>query len=440
MALTVKGLGQITDPGRYGDGAGLYVQVLPTGGRSWLMRYKFKKKERWLGLGSLREFTLDEARERARKSRQLLRDGVDPIEDRKAKRAAQALDDAKHITFADAAKKYSEAHEDAWTNAKHRQQFMTTMRQHVFPIIGGLPVAAIDTGLILRVVEPMWPGLRPTAIRVRGRIEKVLDWAAVRGYRTGDNPARWRGHLSEVLPVGKKAQVAHHAALPYADMPEFIADLNASGYIGVQALEFLVLTAARTNEVIGARWSEFDLEQKVWTVPGARMKGRVEHSVPLSDRAVQILHAQPRTGGFVFGGSREGKPLGHMVLIQLIKSMRYDTTVHGFRSTFRDFSAEQTNFSREVCEAALAHQVGNKTEQAYKRTKLLEKRRLLMEATTTNNNLAQIFPGIVAATPATHRHCPATLATAQALQGTQLVARVWVETDPMRSEILARGP
>jgi hypothetical protein len=248
MALTVKRLAKCTAPGRYGDGQGLYLQVGRTGGRAWLLRYVVRGRERWMGLGPLHEFTLDEARDRARKARQQLRDGTDPLEARAASRAAHALEDAKRITFKDASQKYFDQHSPKWKSARHREQFLSAMEMYVYPNIGRLPVAMIDTGLVLKVIEPLWVNKNQTAIRLRGRIEAVLDWSAVRGYRTGENPARWRGHLAEVLPAGAQiAKTAHYKALPYSLAPAFVAQLASQQGIGPKALEFLILAAARTD-------------------------------------------------------------------------------------------------------------------------------------------------------------------------------------------------
>jgi integrase len=381
MALTVKGLAKLTEPGRYGDGHGLYLQVGKGTGRAWLLRYVLRGKERWMGLGPLYDFTLDEARERAHKARQQLRDGIDPLEARAAARQALILEDAKRITFKEAAQKYFDQHERKWTNARHRQQFKSTMEAYVYPAIGKLPVATVDTTLVLRIIEPLWNDKNQTAIRVRGRIEGVLDWATVRGYRNGENPARWQGHLAEVLPASAKAAKAkHYKALPYSEAPAFVAQLASHQGIGPKALEFLILTAARTNEVLGARRSEIDLEAKLWTIPPERMKEPEEHRVPLTARAIEILQSLPTEGDFVFIGSRPNALLGKNTFLKLIKLMGHDVTGHGFRSTFRDWAGDRTHFPREIIEAALAHKVGNAVELAYRRGDALVKRRKLMEA------------------------------------------------------------
>ncbi len=382
MKLTVKQVAKLREPGRYGDGHGLYLQVMSPTNRSWLFRFERGGHERWLGLGPLHTFSLDEARERARRARQTLADGVDPLDARKSERAARALEAAKAMTFEAAARAYFEQHERKWKNDKHAAQFLSTLKAYAFPKIGKLSVAAIDTGLVLKVLEPIWHEKTETANRVRGRIESVLDWATVRGYRTGDNPARWRGHLAEVLPArGQIQKTEHHAALPFAELPAFMVALAARDGVAARALMFTILTAARTGETIGAEWSEIDLAAKVWTVPAGRIKGGREHRVPLSDRALEILGAVPREDGnpFVFIGSRKGTGLSNMAMATLLRRMgRLDFTVHGFRSTFRDWAAERTAYPNHVVEMALAHTIGNAVEAAYRRGDLFAKRIRLM--------------------------------------------------------------
>jgi integrase len=380
MALTTKRVAKLTEAGRYGDGHGLYLQVTPAGVRSWLLRYERAGRERWMGLGPLHTFTLDEARARARQARQQLADGIDPLDARKAERAERALDAAKAMTFADAARQYFDQHEGKWKNRKHRAQFLATLRDYALPVLGRLPVAAIDTGLVLRCIEPIWQSKTETASRVRGRIEAILDWATVRGYRAGDNPARWNGHLGEVLPArGQIKKIQHHPALPFAEVPHFITQLAGREGMGARALEFLILTAARSGEASGAKWSEIDLEAKAWTVPASRMKGGREHRVPLSDRALEILRALPREADFVFAGERRGTAVAGTAMANLLGRMgRRDVTVHGFRSAFRDWAAETTGYPNHVIEMALAHAIGDKVEASYRRGDLLAKRARLM--------------------------------------------------------------
>jgi integrase len=337
-----------------------------------------------MGLGSARLFTLAEARERARRARQKLVDGIDPLQSRRTEQAAQRLASLKAISFAEATKGYFAQHETKWRNRKHRAQFLSTLQTYVFPKIGMLPVAEIDTAVVLKCVEPIWRNKTETASRVRGRIESVLDWATVRGYRNGDNPARWKGHLDQVLPRRTQvAKVEHHRAMPYQNVPAFMAALREREAVAARALEFLILTASRTAEVIGAKWREIDFPTKTWTVPAARMKSHREHRVPLPDRAIAILRGlyTEKDNAFVFIGSRTGTGMSNMALAAVLKRMGHgDTTVHGFRSSFRTWAAEQTNYPREVAEQALAHIIPDAVERTYKRTTLFDKRQQLMSA------------------------------------------------------------
>jgi integrase len=321
----------------------------------------------------LHTVSLSEAREKARQCRLVLLEGKDPIQEKRARRAAAAAEAAKQITFERAAEKYINDHHAAWKNPKNKQQWENTLRTYAYPVIGKLPVAAIDTGLVMRVLEPVWRTKNETASRVRMRVERVLGWATVHGYRTGDNPARWRGHLDHLLPPqGKIAPVEHHAALPYAKVPGFITALRERNG-AAPAFEFLILTAARTSEVLGATWDEFDLKASMWTIPAQRMKSAREHRVPLSDRAVEILKAQPRNRKRPF-------PFRGMAFLMMVRRMgRTGVTPHGFRSSFRDWAAETHDASRDVAEMALAHTVSDKTEAAYRRGDLFNKRRRLMD-------------------------------------------------------------
>jgi integrase len=382
MALTTKSIAKLKKPGRYGDGHGLYLQVMSPTNRSWLLRYdRNGRGERWMGLGPLHTIDLNEARERARKARQQFLDGIDPLDARAAERTQRALEAARTITFEKAAQAYFDAHERKWRNRKHAAQFLSTLKTYAFPKIGSLPVAVIDVSLVLKVIEPIWQEKTETANRVRGRIEAVLDWATVRGYRAGDNPARWKGYIENVLPSRSAIQKPiHHAALPFDDLPEFMAALQQREGIAARALEFTILIASRTGEVVGATWDEIDLNEKTWTIPAGRIKGGREHRVPLSDRALEILRALPheKNNPFVFIGPRKGG-LSNMGMASVLSRMgRNDITVHGFRSTFRDWAAERTNYPNHVVEMALAHVVGDKVEAAYRRADLFEKRRKLM--------------------------------------------------------------
>lgn len=385
-AMAVKSLNK---RGRYGDGRGLWLQISVSGSKAWIFRYMRDGRAREMGLGpvSLQKHdggvTLAEAREAAHRCHQMLRDGRDPIDERQGQRAAARLEKARSITFEKAAEQYVAAHRAGWKNPKHAGQWEATLKTYAYPVLGKLPVAAIDVALVLRVLEPIWTEKTETASRLRGRIESVLAWATVRGYRQGDNPARWRGNLDQLLPAqGKVQKVESHPALPYAELPAFLEELRALTSISAQALEFAVLTAARTGETIGAEWQEIDLAAKLWTVPAARMKSGREHRVPLPARALEILEALPREkdSSYVFAGARKKSPLSNMAMLQCLRGLRPELTVHGFRSTFRDWAAEQTNFPRELAEAALAHVLKDKTEAAYQRGDLLEKRRRLMDA------------------------------------------------------------
>ncbi len=390
-------LGKAMKPGMHADGGGLYLQVTAPskaelqrdpdakGARSWSFRFMLNGQAREMGLGPLHTFTLAEARERARECRKLLSDGIDPIEQRKAKLAGERLAAATAMTFRQCAEAYIAAHKASWKNRVHAAQWPSTLASYAYPFFGDLPVQAVDVGLVTKALEPIWHDKPETASRVRGRIESVLDWAKARDYREGDNPARWRGHLDKLLPPPAKVRkVVHHPALPYDDMGEFVAALRQQEGIAARALEFLILTAARTGEVIGARWSEFDLAEKLWTVPADRMKASKEHRVPLSSAAVAVIEAMKSARvddhAFVFPGGKRGKPLSNMAMLKLLKRMgRANLTAHGFRSTFRDWAAERTNYPREVAEMALAHTVGDKVEAAYRRGDLFTKRRRLMD-------------------------------------------------------------
>lgn len=373
-----------SDPGLYGDGGGLYLQVKGDGGRSWLYRYKLNGKARAMGLGGLNTVSLREARQLAAECRKLCHAGIDPIEARRASRAAAKPSAASAMTFSQCVDRYLAAHKAGWRNEKHARQWKASLDAYVTPVFGEAAVAAVDTGLVMKVLDPIWSVKPETASRVRGRIEAVLDWATARGYRAGENPARWRGHLSALLPAKTKVRaVKHHPALPYVRVPDFMAELRGQDGVGALALTFMILTAARTAEVIGARWEEIDLNAAVWTVPAARIKAGKEHRVPLSDAALEVVERMRavRSSDFVFPGGRQGRPLSNNAMLALLERMGLgDITAHGFRSSFRDWAAEQTSFPREVAEAALAHAIGDKVEAAYRRGDLFEKRRQLMVA------------------------------------------------------------
>jgi integrase len=380
-AVEVRG---IDKKGMHHDGGGLYLQVSASGAKSWIFRFTLDGRAREMGLGPVHAIPLAEARKRAAECRRMRLDGIDPIKARSEHRSWKKLEAAKGITFAACAAAYLDAHQDAWRNALHRKQWRTTLNNYAGPVFGSLPVQEVDLTLVMKALEPIWRTKCETASRVRGRIEAVLDWATVRGYRTGENPARWRGHLDKLLPARAKIQkVQHHPALPYVELADFMEALRGQHGIAARALEFLILTAARTGEIVGGRWDEVDLEEKIWTVPGERMKAGREHRVPLSAAALAILKRmkETRESDFVFPGGKKGMPLSNMAMLAVLKRMgRDDLTAHGFRSTFRDWAAECTDFRSEVVEMALAHTIENKVEAAYRRGDLFQKRRQLMEA------------------------------------------------------------
>jgi integrase len=366
--------------GMYADGGGLYLRISDSGTKGWIFRYNDDGKLHDMGLGPVHTIGLPRARELAREYRELRLQGIDPITYRRASVAARRVSDAKAMTFKQCADAYIAAHEVGWRNAEHRRQWSKTLAQHAHPTIGDLPVAAIDTALVMKVLEPIWRTIPETATRVRGRIESILDWARARSYRSGENPARWRGHIDHLLPArGKVQTVKHLPALPYEEVADFMASLRQETSLGARALEFAVLTAARTGEVLGATWSEIDLKARTWTIPAERMKAGKEHRVPLSNAAFALLEQAPRQNEYVFPGLR-----GHLsektMQLALRRMGQREITVHGFRSTFRDWASERTAFPREVAEMALAHAIPNAVEAAYRRGDLFDKRRKLMEA------------------------------------------------------------
>ena len=390
MARTINRLSHrkvetLKAPGMYSDGGGLYLQVTEGSDdvprKSWLFRYAVAGRERQMGLGPLNDVPLTEARDRATAAREMRRAGKDPIVEREALRAEASLAAAKSMSFDECATAYIAAHRAGWRNIKHAGQWTNTVATYCSPVFGKLPVQLVDVGLVMKSIEPIWATKPETAGRVRGRIERILDWAKVRGYRDGENPARWRGHLDHLLPArGKVRRVKHHAALPYAELPVFVAALRERDAVAARALEFAILTAARTGEVLGTTWSEIDVDGRVWTIPAERMKAAKEHRVPLGDRAIEIIKSMmtKRQNDYVFYGDRRAA-LSNMSLLMLLRRMdRKDITAHGFRSTFRDWVEEQTDTPRAVVEMALAHTIGSAVEAAYRRGDLLDKRRTLM--------------------------------------------------------------
>ncbi len=397
--LTPRRVATATKPGMYPDGNGLYLQVTKAGAKSWILRFRANGKRHDMGLGSYINVSLARAREKAKAARDKRDEGLNPLEARRKEQAERRLKDATMITFRDAAPKYIAAHEAGWKNEKHRWQWSQTLENFAFPVIADLPVAAIETGHILQILEPLWLTKTETASRLRGRLEKILDWARVRGFREGENPARWKGHLDQLLP--KKSQVQkkeNFPALPFAEVPAFMALLGQKEGISAIALQFQILNANRSGEVFGARWQEFDLDGAVWTIPAERMKMKKEHRVPLSSAAMDILRAMKAAsqGEYVFPG-RRGEQLSNMSLTTLIRRMHADeekqgrkgsldpklnkvAVPHGFRSSFSDWVSEKTDFSKEVREMALAHAIEDETEAAYRRGDLFQKRRNLMAA------------------------------------------------------------
>lgn len=375
-------------PGYHPDGNGLYLCVKPTGSKSWILRYMIAGKAREMGLGPFPAIGLADARQKRDSERKALSGGTDPIAARDALQAAKKLAVAKLSTFNDCVDRFLAAKSIEWNNVKHRAQWRATLTTYAAPVFGELPVQAVDTDLVIKALTPIWTTKTETASRLRGRIESVLDWATVSKLRSGDNPARWRGTLEKLLPApGKIAKVEHHPALAYRDVYAFLQRLAPLDATAARALEMVIYTGLRTTETLGATWAEIDLDAGVWTVPASRMKMKREHRVPLSAPALQVLRNcyATRINEYVFPSpnSTTGRPrpLSNMAMLQLLKRMnRTDITPHGFRSTFRDWAAEQTNFPREVCELALAHSVGSDTEKAYQRGDLFEKRARLMNA------------------------------------------------------------
>ncbi|VTZ25970.1 Integrase family protein [Methylocella tundrae] len=378
--LSARTIATLSKPGRHADGGGLYLKVDAGGAKRWTFMWMRAGRQREAGLGSVIAVPLVKAREIAASYRAVLADGGDPIESRQK---AQAEKQGRK-TFGDVANEFLLANEPSWRNAKHRAQWRMTLEVYGKALMP-VPVENIETTTVLEALKPIWQTKPETASRLRGRIEAVLDAARVAGHTPADrlNPARWKGHLDKLLPKPNKLSRGHHAAMPYLDVPRFVSRLRERETIGALALEFLILTAARTGEALGAEWPEFDLAEKLWTVPAARMKAGREHRVPLPPRAVEIIEqlAKVRTGAVAFPGQRLDKPLSNMALEMALRRLGvHDATVHGFRSAFRDWCGEETHFPREIAEAALAHVTGDKTELAYRRGDALEKRRSLMEA------------------------------------------------------------
>ncbi|RXG85355.1 tyrosine-type recombinase/integrase [Bradyrhizobium zhanjiangense] len=378
------------EPGLYGDGNGLYLQVSNRNTKAWVFRFMINRVPRKMGLGEVSKVKLADARKKANAAHLLVVDGIDPIAERDARKAALAVERAKAMSFEECAKSYIEAHQSGWKSPKHAAQFESTLKTYAYPIIGKLPVGSIDDAHVMKILQPIWNTKTETASRVRGRIEKVLDRAKALKLRTGENPARWTGHLDQLLPAKSQVKpVRHHPALPYRELPKFMAKLRARDGISARALEYTILTAARTQDTIGATLPELDRKECTWTVPKERVKGKKgarkrDHVVPLSDAAFAVLEALPTVEGnrFLFPGGNEGEGLSNMAMAEVLKEMGYEgseATVHGFRSTFKDWCSEQTAYPNEMSEMALAHTVSDKVEAAYRRGDMREKRRRLMD-------------------------------------------------------------
>ncbi len=373
---------RLKEPGFHPVGGvpGLLLRVTETGSRNWILRATIGDKRRDVGLGGFPAVTLADARDKARTTRDRIKAGSDPVMDARAAKSKLVAEQARQLTFADAAKGFLEGKSGEWKNAKHAQQWANTLSEYAEPVLGSMLVRDIDVPHILKVLRPIWQEKTETASRLRGRIEQVLAWATVHKHRQGPNPATWRGNLDQVLAKpGKIAKVEHHPALPFKDLGDFMADLRQREGMGARALEFAILTATRSGEVRGAIWKEIDLETAVWIIPGDRMKAGKEHRVPLSRQSVDLLKALPKSKSrFVFPATRGGM-LSDMTLSAVTRRMEKDAVPHGFRSTFRDWAAECTNYPREVAEMALAHTIGDAVEAAYRRGDLFEKRRNLMQ-------------------------------------------------------------
>jgi integrase len=380
--LTARKVETAKAPGMYADGGSLYMRVAPGGSKQYVFRYIRGGRLHDMGIGPTHTLSLAEARERATEARKLLLDGIDPLANKRTGLAALRAADAKAMTLQQCVDGFIRDNEASWTNLKHRREWATSLIKYAYPVLGSLPVAIIDTPLVLRVLKPIWGRIPETASRVRGRIENVLGWATVHHYRSGDNPARWKGLLEHALPAVVKGE--HHAALPYAEVPAFLVKLRQQTGVSAKCLEFIVLTGVRLDEAREATWDEIDLDNKVWIIPRERMKkGDREHRVPLSAAAIAVLRdmAAIRQSDYVFPGAYHGKPIGKNMPLRMLNEITGNgATVHGFRSSFRDWAAERTNFPREVAEMALAHAIPDAVEAAYRRGDLFDKRRKLMDA------------------------------------------------------------
>ncbi|MEY3080856.1 MAG: hypothetical protein RJA94_841 [Pseudomonadota bacterium] len=362
----------ISKPGRHADGGNLYLLVSRTGAKSWVFMYRLNGKQRELGLGSVLSVPLATARRQGAVYREALAAGTDP-------RSLRV--DREAPTFGEAAREVMESFRPTWKNAKHTQQWENTIAQYCGPLLK-LRIDEVEVADVLKVLKPLWQRIPETASRVRMRLEKILDYARAKGWRTGENPARWRGHLDHILPPRKRLTRGHHKAMPHKDVPSFVKRLRDLGSVSAIALEFCIMTAARSGEVLGAKWQELDLKEGIWTIPPDRMKAGREHRIPLQGRALDIarLLGETKTGDYVFPGAKPGRPLSVMSMTMVMRRLKQPFTVHGFRSAFRDWASEETGFAREVAEQALAHIIESAVERAYRRSDLFEKRRELMKA------------------------------------------------------------
>jgi integrase len=378
--LSVTKVNSLTERGYYADGGGLYFRVSAFSTRSWAFRYTRASKAREMGLGAYPDVTLREARERASEARKQLREDIDPIDQRQEAKSVLIATRAATLTFDQCAAAYIAAHRSGWKNAKHADQWKNTISSYASPIIGSVSVDLVSTVTLIKILEPIWTTKTETASRLRGRIESMLDWATVRGYRKGDNPARWKGHLDKLLAAPSKVRkIEHHAALPYPEVGAFLTELREQAGMGARALEFAILTVARSGEVRGATWAEVDMDSAVWTIPAERMKAGREHRIPLSNVAMELIRSLPRIGeSELLFPNTKGTKLSDMTLTAVLRRMSRPITAHGFRSSFRDWAGETTAYPREAIEHALAHQLKDKAEAAYARGTLFDKRRRLM--------------------------------------------------------------
>lgn len=383
--LSARRIAQLDKPGRYCDGGNLWLQVRSKDAKSWIFRYVFAGKVRWHGLGDLRTISLAEARDAALECRKLLRQGIDPIEHRRAQRAAAIAERNSRRTFAEAAREYVAAHRAGWKSAQHARQWENTLRGHVLPVIGDLPVAEVTTDHVLGIIRPLWETRAETASRIRGRIELVLDYSKAKGWRSGENVAKWAGNIAHLLPHRQKVQqTKHHPSLPWRDVPALMAQLERQAGMSSLALRCLILTAGRAGEIRGARWSEINFDERMWDIPGDRMKSGKPHRVALSASAIKILReVEPIANGdpdaLIFPSAKAGRPLAETAMGAVLKRMgRGDIVPHGFRASFRTWVAEATAFPPELAEFALAHALPSAVERAYQRSDMIEKRRGMM--------------------------------------------------------------